>query len=62
MNNDFICTLGGCDTPASRKKCAKCGWEEAERERRSHIPLTECEDGIKRMIITREMKEGETNA
>lgn len=56
MTSAYICEMGGCDSP--RKKCANCGFESHEAYRRSMIPLTLCEDGLKRKILRREDDEG----
>lgn len=55
MSYTYICEMGGCDTP--RKKCRDCGFESHEAYRRQSIPLTLCEDGLKRKIL----KRGESN-
>lgn len=59
MSYTYICELGGCD--ATRKKCRDCGFESHEAYRRKSIPLTLCEDGLKRKILKRGTDE-ETDA
>lgn len=34
-----------------RMECAHCGWNDEEAERRRHIPLKWCEDGMRRKIL-----------
>ena len=34
-----------------RMECANCGWNDEEAERRRHIPLKWCEDGMRRKIL-----------
>lgn len=35
-------------------ECAHCGWNDEEAERRRHIPLKWCEDGLRRKICRRD--------
>lgn len=32
-------------------QCEHCGWNDEEAERRRHIPLKWCEDGLRRKIL-----------
>lgn len=55
------CLRGSCD---DIRECSRCGWNEKEATRRKKIPLTLCEDGLRRKIIPRkphtaEVKEDE---
>ena len=34
-----------------RMECARCGWNDEEAERRKAMPLTLCEDGLRRKIL-----------
>lgn len=38
------------------RDCARCGFNADEAERRKNIPLTECDDGLRRKVITKEKK------
>lgn len=44
------CLKGRCD---DIQGCSRCGWNEKEDARRKKIPLTLCEDGLRREIIPR---------
>lgn len=48
---------GGCMLPRKARAqecgggCAGCGWNRAEHEMRQTLPLTMCEDGLRRKIL-----------
>jgi len=44
------CIKGGC---YDVHNCSECGFDKAEDARRKEIPLTLCEDGLRRKIIHR---------
>lgn len=44
------CLKGSCTIS---RDCARCGFNEKEDARRKQIPLTLCEDGLRRKIIPR---------
>lgn len=46
----MICTNPKCEYEGSAC-CAKCGFNADEDERRKNIPLTLCEDGLRRKLI-----------
>ncbi len=45
----YQCTHDAC--VAEWKFCKFCGFEASEAEKRKKIPLTLCEDGLKRKIL-----------
>lgn len=48
------CIKGGC---YGVHNCSGCGFDKAEDARRKEIPLTLCEDGLRRKIIHRKIVE-----
>ncbi len=50
------CLAGGCSTIGF---CSRCGFDDAENERRKELPLVLCRDGLRRKIIPRKDQEQE---
>lgn len=62
------CLRGGCErwyynqtgpTTVWIEDCWRCGFNVLENERRQKIPLTLCEDGLRRKIIPAKPSSGE---
>ena len=47
------CRLDGCEEGLLNPElCRGCGWDKVEEARRRLLPLTRCEDGLYRIIVT----------
>lgn len=47
------CRLDGCEDGLLKPElCRGCGWDKVEEARRRLLPLTRCEDGLYRIIVT----------
>lgn len=43
------CLLRGCE--AEVRNCDTCGWNKRELLRRRSLPLTQCADGLRRILV-----------